>query len=105
MENSSPENPVIPPQEQENKNEVVAKPGDSVRLGEPSNNSLTPADGSSNPPEPANDPTPRISLEELDERALRAKLNNYIAVDALIRIMAQEEDYTEEVYSRALPVL
>src|SRR5512139_3974063 len=48
---------------------------------------------------------PRSFSEDLREMAVRAKFNKYIPIDALIRIMAQEEDYTKEVYAEALPVL
>ena len=47
---------------------------------------------------------PGIFSEELRKMAARAKFNRYIPIEALIRILAQEEDYTK-VYAEALPVL
>lgn len=103
MEKMSPPPSIVQPSDEENKSPL---PADSVMTEVSSKDSETPRDSSSNPPQPAGKDDPgRISLEELDEIAQRAKINAFIAVDGLIRIMAQEEDYTEEVYSRALPVL
>jgi hypothetical protein len=48
---------------------------------------------------------PQIFSEDLRKWAVRAKFNKYIPIDALIRIMAQEEGYTKEVYAEALPKL
>ena len=45
-----------------------------------------------------------IFSEELRKMAARAKFNRYIPIEALIRILAQEEDYTK-LYAEALPVL